>query len=387
MRMIRRARVLGIAVLLAGAVCSLSPSATRGGPAGLERIRVTSDRKGFEGAATRRRFVPYGHNYGPEGVLLEDVWDRSWSELDGDLREMAATGANVVRVHPQFNRIMRSPRLPNPDGLRQLSRLMDSAERAGVYLDITGLGCYRPSDTPAWYDALDEAGRWQAQQAFFENVAGCGAGRGVVFCYNLMNEPVSPAERRAAGKWMSGNLFGGFDFVQYIALDPAGRKRDALAVEWIRSLTSAIRRRDKDALITVGLLPWSRTWGHLSGFIPETVAPELDFVSLHIYPETGKLDEAEEAVRRFDVGKPLVIEEIFPLSCGPADLERFMVAAADRVDGWMGHYFGKSASELDARRRAGTLTLPEGVQRSWLELFARLKPRLTADRPREDSRQ
>ena len=32
--------------------------------------------------------------------------------------------------------------------------------------------------------------------------------------------------------------------------------------------------------------------GLTSGFVPEKVADDLDFVSVHLYPEKGKVDEA-----------------------------------------------------------------------------------------------
>ena len=106
---------------------------------------------------------------------------------------------------------------------------------------------------------------------------------------------VSPAVRREPGQWAFWQLFGGFDFLQYIALDPAGRKREDIAVAWIRRLTAAIRAHDQDTLITVGLLPWSRQWQHLSGFLPAAIAPELDFVSVHMYPDSKLPGEALEA--------------------------------------------------------------------------------------------
>jgi hypothetical protein len=161
-----------------------------------------------------------------------------------------------------------------------------------------------------------------------------------VFCYDLINEPISPGGKRESGQWRSGSLFGGYDFLQYIALDPAGRKREDIAVAWIRKMTAAIRRQDKASLITVGLLPWSRKWKHLSGFLPARVGPELDFVSIHIYPDTTKPGEAMEGLRQFAVGKPVVIEETFPLSCGPVELEEFLRASREIACGWIGHYDG-----------------------------------------------
>jgi hypothetical protein len=195
-----------------------------------------------------------------------------------------------------------------------------------------------------------------------------------VFCYDLINEPLSPAGKRAAGQWRSGSLFGGYDFLQYIALDPAGRKREDIPVRWIRQLTAAIRQHDRAALITVGQLPWSRQWKHLSGFLPEKVAPELDFLSVHIYPDTKKPGEELECLRQFAVGKPVVIEETFPLNCSIGDLEMFLRASQEIACGWIGHYDGATLAELDALERAGKLTMPQAVYRSWQRLFLRLKP-------------
>jgi hypothetical protein len=196
----------------------------------------------------------------------------------------------------------------------------------------------------------------------------------VVFCYDLINEPISPGQRREPGKWSSGSLFGGYDFLQYIALVPAGRRREDIAVQWIQRMTAAIRRHARHSLITVGLLPWSRDWKHLSGFLPAKVGPELDFISVHLYPDTNKPGEALESLRQFAVGKPAVIEETFPPSCSAAELETFLRASREIASGWLGHYDGAPLEELDALDRTGKLTLAQGVYRGWLRLFVRLKP-------------
>jgi hypothetical protein len=220
---------------------------------------------------------------------------------------------------------------------------------------------------------MDEPARWQAQEVFWEIVAATCADSPAVFCYDLINEPLSPGGKRAAGQWRSGSDFGGFDFLQFIALDPAGRNREDIAVEWIRNMTAAIQKHDRHALITVGLLPWSREWKFLSGFVPEKVAPELDFISVHIYPHSKKPSEAMEGLAKFAVGKPVVIEETFPLSCTPSELEAFLRASRKCATGWLGHYDGQSLDELNALQKAGKLTVAQAIYRSWLDLFVRLK--------------
>jgi len=47
----------------------------------------------------------------------------------------------------------------------------------------------------------------------------------------------------------------------------------------------------------------------------------------------------------YDIGKPLVVEETFPLSCSLEELDEFIEGAKDRVDGWISHYFGNSIEE------------------------------------------
>jgi hypothetical protein len=119
------------------------------------------------------------------------------------------------------------------------------------------LATYRPSDTPAWYDALDEEQRRAAQAFFWAEIAKRCNQSDAVFCYDLMNEPVSPGGKRE--KYASGHLLGGFDFLQAIALDPKGRPRDQIAPAWIARMRAAIRAHDKDHLVTVGLLPGIRS--------------------------------------------------------------------------------------------------------------------------------
>ncbi|WP_148080343.1 hypothetical protein [Roseimaritima ulvae] len=61
------------------------------------------------------------------------------------------------------------------------------------------------------------------------------------------------------------------------------RNRSDVARKWIRILVTAIRKHDKRHLITVGLVPWSLDRSGLtSGFVPEKIAEDLDFIALHI---------------------------------------------------------------------------------------------------------
>lgn len=341
----------------------------------LERIVVSPDGRGFIKEQSKTPFYPWGVNYGNVGRLIEDFWEEEWQTVADDFRKVRDMGFNVVRVHLQVPKFMDGPAQPNAAALKQLRRLVDLAEETGIYLDLTGLASYRPADRAAWYDALDDAGRWKAQAAFWQAIARECKGRSAVFCYDLMNEPVSPPAKR--DKWYSGNLLGDLDFVQLIAQDPAGRTRGEIAIEWIDELTTAIREEDRQTMITVGLLPWGTKWKHLSGIVPKEIAPHVDFISVHIYPNREQPEEAMQALRECDVGKPVVIEETFPLKCSVEELNAFLRSSRGIACGWMAHYDGQTVEEIDALEKSGELTIAKAIWRSGLQSMIDLKPELT----------
>lgn len=344
----------------------------------LEWVTVAAGGSGFVLQPSGRRFTPCGFNYDhdEQGRLLEDYWEREWATVEQDFREMKDLGANVVRIHLQFGRFMDGPAKPNQVNLRRLAKLVRLAERTGLYLDLTGLGCYHKADVPRWYDALSEPERWAAQAAFWTAVARVCARSPAIFCYDLMNEPVVPGAARAAGDWL-GPAFAGQHFVQFITLDAGSRPAPQVARQWIRTLTTAIRQQDRRHLITVGLVDWSLDQpGLRSGFVPGEIAGELDFLSVHLYPEQGKVPEALATLRGFAVGKPVVIEETFPLRCSMADFEAFIRASGPIASGWLGFYWGKTPAEL---RASGQLA--DALMLAWLECFQREIGPLASGKP------
>ncbi|HUE73279.1 MAG TPA: cellulase family glycosylhydrolase [Pirellulaceae bacterium] len=347
------------------AICLLNQLAAAQGP--LPWICVASDQKGFVLGETNESFVPWGFNYDHDetGRLLEDYWHDEWNKVEEDFAEMKELGANVVRVHLQVGKFMDAPDRANAAALAKLADLVKLAERTGLYLDLTGLGCYHKSDVPAWYDELDETGRWNAQAAFWEAVAKTCQESPAVFCYDLMNEPVVPGGKRKEKDWL-GPPFGGKHFVQVITLDQAGRQRPDVAKAWIEHLVKAIRKHDQRHLITVGLVDWSLDRpGLTSGFVPSEVAGKLDFLCIHLYPETGKLDEQLQTLAGFAaVGKPVVIEETFALKCSLADFNKFLDGSKKDAGGWIGFYWGKTPAEL-----AEGKTFVDALLLAWLENF------------------
>jgi len=340
-------------------------------------VRIDEAGKGFV-LESNRPFLPWGLNYACTTQLIEEYWQKDWGKVIEDFRQMKALGANVVRIHLQVGHFLEGPETPNQASLRQLEKLVKLADETGLYLDLTGLACYRTAANPKWYDAMSENDRWAVQARFWEAIAQCCAQSPAVFCYDLMNEPVVPGERRKAGQWLSGKPLGGLDFVQFISLDPAQRPRERIARQWIAALTAAIRKHDKRHMITVGLLPSTPAWGHFSGFVPEKIAGEVDFISVHIYPERGKVAQAISTLKGFCVNKPVVIEETFPLSCSGAELKDFLLQSRALACGWMGHYAGETPDELEKLRLSGKLSIAQSLWLDWLKLFRELKADMEA---------
>jgi hypothetical protein len=327
-------------------------------------VAVAKDKKTFTLEPSGKRFVPWGFNYDHdgEGRLLEDYWEAEWPTVEAHFAQMKKLGANVVRVHLQLGKFMDGAEKPDEKALDRLAKLVGLAEKERLYLDLTGLGCYHKKDVPAWYDKLAEEERWAVQARFWRAVAARCKDSPAVFCYDLMNEPVVPGGK--AKEWL-GPPFAGKHFVQFVTRDQAGRPRPDVARQWIGTLASALREKDKKHLITVGLVDWSLDRpGLTSGFVPGKVAADLDFVSVHLYPKTGKVKEALDTLAGFAVGKPVVIEETFPLACSPEELGQFIDDSKKHAAGWVGFYWGKPPDEL---RRSKTFA--DAVTLGWLELF------------------
>ncbi|MEA3212804.1 MAG: hypothetical protein QOE70_5861 [Chthoniobacter sp.] len=337
--------------------------------AGLEAVRLSPDGKSFVLAESGRPFRVWGVNYdhdsqGEHGRLLEDYWDDEWETVRSDFQEMKELGTNVVRIHLQLARFMSAPDTPNQQSLAQLRRLLELAEQTGLYLDITGLGCYHKADTPAWYDALEEAARWAVQARFWSAVAKTGRDSRAVFCYDLMNEPIIDGKKDEG--WVGGEL-GGKSYVQRLTREPGRRTPVEIARAWVDQLTAAIRAEDRGRLITVGVIPWALVWpGAKPVFYAPEVSGALDFVSIHLYPKKGEVDQALTALAVYDIGKPLVIEETFPLSCSLAEMDDFLKRSKPRAEGYLSFYWGRTIAEYAAATEKRELSALVG---EWLKYF------------------
>ena len=142
-------------------------------------------------------------------------------------------------------------------------------------------------------------------------------------------------------------------------------------------LVRAIRSQDRCHLITIGEIPWAYPFpGAKPLFHSQAVGTGLDFVSVHFYPKKGDLENALRALAVYDVGKPLVVEEMFPLQCSAQELDQFIHASRHMVHGWFSFYWGKTIDEY-ARQNAG---LAEAIMKNWLEFVRGKGPEILGSR-------
>ena len=316
-------------------------------PTQMLKVRISDDGHSFVLGESGKAFVPWGFNYlGEYGKVVEESWDSDWERVERDFRGMRQLGANVARIHLQFGTYMTGPEEFDQSQLDRLKKMLDLGSQVGLYLDLTGLSCYRLARVPAWYDALDESERWAVQARWWAMIAKTCADHPAVFCYDLMNEPVvSGPPEEGQPKWVGGEIDGLY-FVQRISVEPGKRTGSEIVEAWVSKLTTAIREQDSQTLVTVGVIPWALVWPNAKPlFYSPEIAKYFDFVSIHAYPSKDKIDKDIAALAVYDIGKPLVVEETFPLNCTIEDMDRFLEGGKDRVDGWISHYFGYTIEE------------------------------------------
>lgn len=318
-------------------------------------------------ADTNTVFVPVGFNYDHDEHyrLLEDYWQTEFEKVANDFAEMRKHGATVIRIHLQTGKFLTAPTCFNDAELQQLDRLLLLAEQNGLRIHLVGLGCYHRADVPLWYENLPENERWNTQAFFWKILAKRYRNHPAIFCFDLMNEPVVPGRKRHHKGWL-GPEFHGKCFVQFISLDGTQAPRLDIATRWTQKLIDAIRSEDTNRLITIGLVDWSIEGiePQSSGFIPEHFAPLLDFMCVHVYPEYHNVDKAVTTVKRFCLGKPLLLDETFPLKCSVTEIDHFITQIKPLVCGFMGFYTDAvTQPETDHHHQRNAL------MKDWLTIF------------------
>jgi hypothetical protein len=104
------------------------------------------------------------------------------------------------------------------------------------------------------------------------------------------------------------------------------------------------------------------------------LSQEVDYMSVHIYPKAGKIDEDIRTLKLYSLGKPLIIEEIFPLECSQAELLDFIQKSKRIASGWISFYWGQSIADLKSSKALGDQMLV-----NWLEQFQKMAPTMRGE--------
>lgn len=306
---------------------------------------------------TGDEFKVWGFNWGRQDFLLEAYWNIDWNSLSGDFEEMKSYGANTVRLPLQYQAFMKDVNTPDTESLEKLKRLVKVAEDNKLYLIVCGLNAFVKEDQPGWYNNLTDAQRWETQAIFWESIASALGKSSSVLSYDLMNEPVIAVNPEQG--WLPGEGYGGFFFVQNIALHPTSSNEETMK-KWIVKMSESIRKQDKTHLITVGFLPFA-TFSQFSD--------NLSLMSVHLYPKSKEESKDSAIIQQFVSDKPLVISEIFPLNCSAEELQHFIEQHNDNVSEWVWHYNGKNLEELES-----STTISDAVYKAALLKFIEMAP-------------
>jgi hypothetical protein len=316
-----------------------------------------------------RPFHVYGFNYDFNGThpnldYIEEPTRTHRLRMRSDFAKAARLGANTVRIYLELHEVMATATSTRPRALRALRRTLREAERAGLFVDITGNLAWHPEHSPAWYEALPDAGRWQVQARFWQAVAAVGARSPNVLCYELTSEPAIGD----ADDWYAGELV--HHYIQYVVRELRGRDPVQLAREWTRTLRDAIRTQDRRHLVTIGLLP-IRDWA----FDPANVADLLDLVTLHEYPRAGGAAGSTALIRYFArQGRPLLLGETFAFD--RSTHETVLLAARTSLDGTLSFFDGRAPEDVEP------VTVPDAMYRDNLITYLGLRTSLSASPPR-----
>lgn len=317
----------------------------------LEPVEVNPTGTGFQLAKSHRPFEVWGFNYfrrpstsDTTELILEEYWG-DYNLVAADLQEMKALGANTVRIHLQFGKFFPNSNLtPDSTQLGHLQQFVTMAEGVGLYVQITGLGCYYTSVNPAWYMALGEDDRLTAQETFWNTISATLQGRNAVFAYDLINEPTIPNEGETRTNWLTDSNFGGSYYVQYLALARNGRTPTQISKAFFDRMAAAIRQHDQKTLITTGIIPITKGWFYGSG-----TDASLDFADFHYYPTAGGIESeiAELSSLSATYGKPVSVGETSNLFVGTTQLKYFIDGTAANTSGYFAHYWGWRPEEYE----------------------------------------
>jgi beta-galactosidase GanA len=356
-------------------------------------------------------------------------------------------GLNTIRVFLTFDAFHREAGVVSADGEAKFRKLLGLCRDRGIRVIPSGPDHWE--GTPGWRqgaDAFADEKILAADEKWWSAFTGRFKADPTILAWDLYNEPSirwdTPAmrpkwnewlrreygsETKIASSWaMLPDRVGRFGAIEIPPAHAAmndqrlfdfQRFRQAIADEWTRRLSSAIRGTDPNHLVTVGYIQWVSmtllTPGvqHYAGFDIRSNARLLDFVTIHFYPlgitrpDLGpegmhcNAVDLENLLFECSVGKPVMIGEFGWYGGGdirangkvimsPQTVEdqaawcrTLLDVSRGRVCGWLNWAFADTPTSTDLTRWSGVWT--EDLQlKPWGKLFSQLA-REVAAKPQE----
>lgn len=296
---IRRSKVLRCVSHLARAVacCGILAAfpASPATPESLPQVQLTGHYFSRDG----RPFIPTGVHWVPAKEAMQ--WPMEWdpASIETDFRKMRELGVNTVRIDMVWAWFEPRPGEYNPAAFAQLDYLIGLAHRYGIYLQpclFVGNEVGEAVWDVPWRNGRHPQADPEMLRLETNHAAEFGRRYGrehAIFSWDLSDEPPF---------WN------------------AGRTTDAMAINWTRLISGAIRRSDVMHPIVVGTD--AQEIGH-GPFRPDNILSEVDFLSVHPYPVYNAslypdplLSERTTYAAAFQValsggaGKPVMVQEM-----------------------------------------------------------------------------
>jgi endo-1,4-beta-mannosidase len=305
-----------VALFVAGSPGSAEQS---GEPVGLRRCHLDGTYFSRDG----KRFIPVGAHWIPARTGLQ--WPLLWNppEIEADFAKMQELGFNAVRLDLFWAWFEPRPGDYNPEAFKQLDYLVSLARRYSIYLHPTLFIGGEVGE--AFWDVPWRQGRHphsdpemlRLQTDHAAELARRYRDEDAILAWDLTDEPPY---------WIA-----------------AESTTDAMAVNWTRLISGAMRRFDRQHLIVVGTS--MEDVGH-GPFRPDIIRDEVDFFSVHPYTiyaqnlfpdpmvsERGTYGAAFQTALSAGAGRPVMIQE---LGASSAQYAPERIAIFDRVSMYSG---------------------------------------------------
>ena len=310
-------------LLVVSSILITSFVAAWSGPAlqspGLGRCRLDGSYFSRDG----KRFFPVGAHWVPAKTGLQ--WPLSWkpADIEADFTKMRDLGFNTVRLDLFWAWFEPRPGDYNPEAFKQLDYLVSLARRYRIYLHPTLFIGGEVGE--AYWDVPWRYGRHphsdpemlRLQTDHAAELARRYRNEDAILAWDLTDEPPY---------WIV-----------------AESTTDAMAVNWTRLISGAMRRFDPQHLIVAGTS--MEDVGH-GPFRPDIIRDEVDFFSVHPYTiyaqnlfpdpmvsERGTYGAAFQTALSSGAGRPAMIQE---LGASSAQYAPERIAIFDRLSMYSG---------------------------------------------------